>query len=545
MLQKTQITVVLLILFQLSIFAQENIPAVHALNRFVDYANQNIAELNRFHAQMDKFNFELDKSIENNKDFRRLKYKKFRWENYNSLYNSTLYSSKQLPKQAATTLKKHAFQLKNVRQFVQQYEDSIVHYLKKRRFKNDSAYQTIYGYLTEIEELYNNYDVKKEALYSEIRRIYQIYETSASENTYVEIAKNLKPLMTFAKLLVEACRFDNAATMNAYQKKFHNEIAKVMQNKARNLAKLSGSKAQVSRLYDALTHSADELYQEIQIYMGNREYENNYEEKGKDYYFYNRRFLPKYNQNQQGLVFCFNQLMALSEKPVLKKIEEPAWFKSTLFAKAKTPKKEEQVADNKQVIKKEPAQTTTLEGYSFNNLVFMLDVSGSMKTAEKLPVLKEAFKYLLGIMRPEDFVSIVSYSGRAKVVLSPTSSVKKDSIFQIVEQLKSYGTTKALLGLKKSYEVARSNFLKNGNNRVIMATDGDFQLHQAFINHVKKNAKQGISLTIIYLSKEENSLLAKKFKEITGLGNGNYMHVTPENAKQVLLQEARAIKQRQ
>src|SRR5205823_225457 len=111
-----------------------------------------------------------------------------------------------------------------------------------------------------------------------------------------------------------------------------------------------------------------------------------------------------------------------------------------------------------------------------NNLVFLLDVSGSMSPPDRLPLVRQALRFLVNQLRADDSVSIVVYAGAAGIVLPRTSAANKDVIVAALDQLHAGGSTAGGAGIELAYKVAEENFLPNGNNRVILATDGDFNV---------------------------------------------------------------------
>ena len=110
------------------------------------------------------------------------------------------------------------------------------------------------------------------------------------------------------------------------------------------------------------------------------------------------------------------------------------------------------------------------------NLVFLLDVSGSMSRANKLPLLKKGFRMLVRQLRPQDRVSIVTYAGRESVVLEGVPGSDRETILNALASLESGGSTNGEGGIQKAYEIARANYIADGNNRVLLATDGDFNV---------------------------------------------------------------------
>jgi Ca-activated chloride channel family protein len=170
------------------------------------------------------------------------------------------------------------------------------------------------------------------------------------------------------------------------------------------------------------------------------------------------------------------------------------------------------------------------------NLVFLLDVSGSMSAANKLPLLKQAFRMLVNELRPEDRVAIVVYAGAAGLVLESTPGTKKDKILSALEQLQSGGSTAGGAGLKLAYKVAQENFIEEGNNRIILATDGDFNVGNSSNAEMERLIEQkrenGVFMTVLGFGM--GNYKDDKMEIIADKGNGNYAYI--DN-----LQEARKV----
>lgn len=183
-----------------------------------------------------------------------------------------------------------------------------------------------------------------------------------------------------------------------------------------------------------------------------------------------------------------------------------------------------------------PPPDISFEGYAFNNLVLLLDVSASMDKPDRLPLLKNSFQELVRHMRKEDEVSIVIYSGKATLHLPPVSASDTTSIMKAIASLKSEGKTNILDGVELAYKTANKNFIENGNNKIIMATDGEFNTGEPLYKLVEKNANK-IALSVFDFSQVEQPL--KALQQLAGKGNGNYVKVTWGNALEVLAGEAR------
>jgi len=184
----------------------------------------------------------------------------------------------------------------------------------------------------------------------------------------------------------------------------------------------------------------------------------------------------------------------------------------------------------------------SMEGYATNNMILLLDVSGSMNNPDKLPLLKKSILLLMKMMRPEDQVSIVVYSGKAKVELSPTSFKEEAKITQVIERLKSEGKTDGNAGIKLAYQVADKNYIRGGNNRIILATDGEFPIGNPTYDLVKKFAAEDIFITVFNFGK--TSVSAKNLQQLATFGRGNYEYITRENVDMKLITEVKAKKKK-
>lgn len=175
-----------------------------------------------------------------------------------------------------------------------------------------------------------------------------------------------------------------------------------------------------------------------------------------------------------------------------------------------------------------------------NNLVFLLDVSGSMDDPNKLPLLKKSLKLLAGQMRATDKVAIVVYAGAAGVVLPSTSFKKKGKIFKALDNLRAGGSTAGGAGILKAYQIAEKHFIKNGNNRIILATDGDFNVgassDKAMEELIEEKRKSGIFLTVLGFGM--GNYKDSKMEVLADKGNGNYAYIDNLlEAKKVLVKE--------
>lgn len=175
-----------------------------------------------------------------------------------------------------------------------------------------------------------------------------------------------------------------------------------------------------------------------------------------------------------------------------------------------------------------------------SNLVFLIDISGSMDMPNRLPLLKAGFKLLVNNLRNTDTVSIVVYGSTVGVWLTPTSGKEKDKIRKSIEELYPGGATPGESGILTAYRVARSQFIKGGNNRVILATDGDFNVGQASELELEKlitqHQESGIYLTCLGVGM--GNYKDSKLEVLAKKGNGNFAYLDNElEAEKVLVKE--------
>lgn len=174
------------------------------------------------------------------------------------------------------------------------------------------------------------------------------------------------------------------------------------------------------------------------------------------------------------------------------------------------------------------------------NLVFLIDVSGSMNTPQKLPLLKSAFSLLVNELRSEDKVAIVVYAGAAGLVLESTPGDHKKEIMAAIDNLEAGGSTAGGEGLRLAYREAEKNFIKGGNNRIILATDGDFNVGESSNGGIERLVEEkrqlGVFMTVLGFGM--GNIKDDKMEIIADKGNGNYSYIDNlQEARKVLVSE--------
>lgn len=185
------------------------------------------------------------------------------------------------------------------------------------------------------------------------------------------------------------------------------------------------------------------------------------------------------------------------------------------------------------------AKTIAKEQRPRTNLVFLIDESGSMRADNKLPLVKTAMKLLVEELTEDDQISVVTYSSTIKVPLDVTSGAKKDAINSVIDALNAGGSTNGSGGIQKAYEVASKHFLQDSSNRVILCTDGDFNVgisdDAQLVEFIKEKAASGVFLSVFGFGM--GNLKDGKLEKLADKGNGHYGYIDNEQEARKVFQE--------
>ncbi len=206
---------------------------------------------------------------------------------------------------------------------------------------------------------------------------------------------------------------------------------------------------------------------------------------------------------------------------------------------------EDTIVEEPVVIVKEDTISTKalpLDLFAPNNIVFCIDVSVSMKQKGRLDLLKASMIELLNGLRPIDKLAIVTYASSTDIVLESQYVKNKADIQQLIQDLTAGGYTAGSKGIKKAFQVVRENFIEDGNNQVIISTDGAFNLDKGdkgILNNVEANYKKGVRISVVGVKNEKWTV--KSMRAIAEKGGGNYLHIESyAQAKPLLMQEIKS-----
>lgn len=178
--------------------------------------------------------------------------------------------------------------------------------------------------------------------------------------------------------------------------------------------------------------------------------------------------------------------------------------------------------------------------YKPNNIIFLVDVSSSMKDSSKLPVMQQALHFLIDNLRPIDKITFITYSDSVKVIREGVSGNDKKDLNEVVSKLKAKGLTKGKKAILFSLDVALMNYIENGNNQIILATDGKFRFYpddqKLYIN---KQGDKSVKLSTMAFGNDKDAM--KNLREIAEIGKGNFIHIKhKEKANFQLLEEIKS-----
>ncbi len=170
--------------------------------------------------------------------------------------------------------------------------------------------------------------------------------------------------------------------------------------------------------------------------------------------------------------------------------------------------------------------------YAKNNIVFLIDVSSSMKNPDKLPLLKESMKNMVSVLRPGDVVTIITYASSTKIALRPIQGDRKNEIYEVIDSLKAFGYSKGADGMGMAYEQALKNLILDGNNQIILATDGLFNstdlVEEDLYDMAQEHSQEkNIRLSVVAFGKSRSAL--SFMKDLSAKGQGSYIRIDPDS----------------
>lgn len=330
-------------------------------------------------------------------------------------------------------------------------------------------------------------------------------------------------------------------------------------NDLRRVGKFTIDEVELARLHNQILDAANLIAFWAEQYL-----QSNYTEEELDPILTSAILAFNFYEGKAGCSGTYNELLGQAKNQYLFYTEEPMSFSVKEKAKVMSPtpnlavKKEMLVVHSpkpneivaveevKEPIKPMPIfnqdDISTLDGALPNNIIIVMDVSASMKLTGKLPLLKSSIIHLLDIMRPEDRISLIAYSGKAELLIANAGIPNRAAVLEVLDTLHSSGGTDILNGVNLAYKSALNNYMNAGNNRIIVATDGEFGVRSELIKFVESKAPEKIVLSVFHFvsAKSNPKNINKGMLSLSLTGNGSYNVIADsEQAMQVLMQEVK------
>lgn len=582
-------------------YASLDMPTEQYLNRYVIYVNDNIHALRVFHKQYEKFNKDINNYYKDapfdkagRLAFEAKKSAALKFEVPPVMKDKAAFDplpedlylaiKREIPNIEASNLQvlhERLDELHTIIGEIQNVSQNLEEYCLNGAYLDDENFEIGYRLLHRVQILLHDFSESKDLMYYELRRVQNGFVQPNLNNPYIRSGNKLLTFDLYARNVLVALKKGDKETVEEQLPLMETALEDMRSNG--NVYTQGITDVAALDQYAAAIRKSEVFVKIVHEYLENQYVPGNYTAYGAEYYYYNAYFLGNYNRYGAGIIMEYNKFVDLADQPMLKMHEEPHWLTirpqpvrpdapkkaepapvpqdtvKRIVIKSQAPDMKEKPAPAPKVEPKkdtvvvavappppppivEPAE---LAGAAPINFVFLLDVSGSMKMPYKLPVLKQAFTYLISLLRPDDRVSIVLYSGNAKIVLPSTTCNQKDKILQAIDNIESSGESDVLKGSKLAYKVAKQNYLKDGNNRIILATDGGIEISQELISLVTQNQlENNIYLSLLYFEEKEYAARAQKLKTVSNAGKGNYSYVNAANSNESLLKEAKAVRRK-
>lgn len=572
-----------------------NTPASPALtrtlNRYVEFINESLRQMHLLQLTLRNYQSSSAYYRDPAKAQSRpgLTYSHEKFEIPSSAYSLLINASTTVPEPYRKSINSQTEVLMNILKEMDQLSIELIGYTQEKHYLNDQLKRSD-AILDRNLVLFELFDQKKEQLYNDLRRIHESYPAAKPASSWIVAGNALQNVIDGDREVLFGIKsFLREVTSQLPETgKVVADAQQLIANEYQNLQGLkrygrSNGLCPYSPYEDLAENTARFVAMSKKVKATSQGASRHPFESF--YYFYNNELVYQYNKfvelAKDGLLKAVNQPdlflfekskmqpsakpseivpqtidkedvmepmphIAASERPVLSTAttQNPANPVASQNIQSKTDTVfVERVLVDTVFIERNIATanvTRSLEGFAANNMVLLLDVSSSMNSPFKMPLLKRSIKSMLGLLRSEDQISIVLYSGKARVVLKPTSGSKATEIARMIDLLQSDGDTDGNEGLRLAYKTANKQYIRGGNNRIILATDGEFPISDEVTQMIGENARQDLYLTILTFGR--NAHTGQKLRKLSQLGKGTYAHVTEETADLQLILEAQGKK---
>lgn len=463
-----------------------------------------------------------------------------------SLYQETRLQNAKLPIEARSSVQDQAEVLNRMLVEMDELRAELVH-ISQERLWQKLGFARVEAIRDRFRLLFSQFDIYKERLYQDLFSIYKAYSVSKPESSWQQSGRSMEALIVANRAVLDEAKayfskkksepvFDLQTLVQTIEIHIRNQYVymKGIERIGRNNGLCPYNPYEdIAEISQKIVELAEKIYK-------------------KDFHDFNYAYNDAIRE--------YNRFVGLSPEPLLRNISQ-----LEIFTTAEPPVQKKQATSSRPVsapeaqkieqairqivrdtifirdtiyLEKAPPVNQSfysLEGHLPNNLILLFDISASMKTPERLPLLQSSVETLIRLLRPEDGMGLVVFSGTARVEQTPVPGDQKVKLLDAIRNLKPGGKTDIDAGLALAYDLAQKNYKNPGNNRIILATDGEFSPSDALMQRIGQNAEAGIILSIFKFGEKPTPNL----KTLTNRGKGNLVSMNAENAVIYMIMEAK------
>ena len=377
-------------------------------------------------------------------------------------------------------------------QYLQQFHhhvdklESITRELTQASYVSEESLKGKNGLFSRAEVYFQDLNTLMEKIGFELQGM-----VSVMRSEYSAEAENIHRTIELCAQIMRVMRTGSQANVSS----LHNQLKQRLAQQAQSLQKPN---------YTRLKAWLDEFSRQLGVYLVSEDFPARYHSQGKAYYFYTHRLLPLYNAPNTGLVETYNQILTKQENDASLIISEPIWFQSLLW-----------VAEAEEEIE-----------LTRGNWVFLIDASGSMHKDEKLISFKRYFTSYIQNLSPSDKISIISCSGENIEVLASGESPSTQKLRSAVSDIQADGEGPDVKGFERAYQEASNHLHAGTENRIVLISDGGFEIPPELRSLVAQQANNNIKLYTLYVGNYPE-IVRKRLQKLAGLGNGRYIVLRP------------------
>lgn len=484
---------------------------VAILNGYVQYLNQFNETLWEVHQELDKTNRAWNLYLAKKGSHPPAPMKKRGWNELKNTHQQLIVNGSSFP-----DLKKRWDQLALLQNRLAANHTDLVAFLQRAESTDKSIDQNeLYKKLKSFAVLFEDFAIVKGETYFTLKTAFNGLSPVRTNDAISQTAESFESIIELSRNILHTVKSGRSGTTRKYQEQLAQKLQVLAENRHQmlyGLTRQGNSRRDPYLRFDEFIKQGRMFSKLTEAYLTAESIPPLYQRHSRAYYHFNFQLVQKFSRKDQGLIDQFNHFIQLTEAPVLMAVGESHWFQPLA-----------------QIIQEENVTIENASVEAPQRLVFLLDVSGSMGKSEKLPLFKQSFVQLISQLKPSDQVALVTYSGNAKVLLSPTSVQEKATLIAALQKVQVSGKSDPIDGFQLAYEVAQQQFQEEANNRIVLITDGGFPIEGSLPKLVEENGYRKIPLCALYFGNNE-AKMRDRLTRLANISKGTYGYIHPNNA---------------